>query len=275
LHNQQVLDALTNRHSLVLSPRDWRRFLRTDEHGELREFDAMINRAGEALALLEETEVLLGFPTKEDIEERCTSFIEAYVSAIQRLHEWQERLRRASNKPLYWAVPTKLSHPDDLAGDIAKTFPLVLEFQSLKICVLLIFSWAVELQIYCSLIRVSHLLPNPQETESSGTTRTHDVRSDIAEADKLARLICQSLEYCHRIDMGMLAPQGTTYPTWVVKRYLKYHPGHERELRWCENFKSFKGPGSRCEVVMMIFSDSAGVLGDVEVMEVEGDWRAQ
>jgi hypothetical protein len=264
-----VLDALSKRQSLLLSPQEWRRFLRTDGNGELGEFDALINMTGDALALIEETESFLSYLPKVGIEERSIALIQAYTSAIQRLHRWQERVRKASDKPLYWAVPSKLSHRDDESGDIQEMFPLVLEFQTLNTAILLIFSWAVLLQIYCSVIRLASLLPDAQGTHLDDTTPSYNVQFDIDEAEKVVRLLCQSLEYFHRIDLGFLAPQATTYPSWILKSYLKHRPGHEKELKWCEEFKNLRGPGSRCQVVMMMFSGPFGTLGDAEEDGIE------
>ena len=74
------------------------------------------------------------------------------------------------------------------------------------------------------------------------------------EADKLARCICQSIEYCHKIENGTIGPHMTTYAQWVLKSYFRrFH--QERELAWCLNIKNMRGPGFRHGIELMGFQD--------------------
>ncbi len=59
------------------------------------------------------------------------------------------------------------------------------------------------------------------------------------------------MEYCHRIDIGLLGPQATTYAQWIMRRYFRFRPGYERELKWCYDFKMMACPGVRCGVKIM------------------------
>jgi hypothetical protein len=189
-------------------------------------------------------------------------------------------MRSSSDQPLYWARTSVLSSPNE-AENAEKLFPMVLEFQSLDIAIALAFSWAVLLQIYCSLIRIFELLqsnsidasklmesqqrgcnaPSPNhENHPPPLTPWPSLSFCRADAHSLSRLICQSLEYCHKFEMGMLGPQAITYPQWILRRYFRFHAGHEREFQWCRDFKNMRGPGHRCGVEMMMFTDN--ILGD-------------
>jgi len=278
----QVIDALTKKHSLLLSPQEWRKFLSTDTNGSLGVFDDLIHTTSETLALLEETESFLTYPYTPELSARSTPLLERYTCATGKLYSWQMRVRSASDKPLYWAKTSTLSHTNE-DENTENAFPIVLEFQSLDIAVPFVFSWSALLQIHCSLIRIFELLQSRySDVANLGESQQHSynspsqirenlsptppptswpsLSSSIEEANRLSRLICQSLEYSHNLDMGMLGPQATTYPQWVVRRYFRFHPGHEREFRWCCEFKNMRGPRHRSGVEMMMFTES--ILGE-------------
>lgn len=209
-----------------------------------------------------------------------------YACILRRLCSWQERLRTTctSEKPLYWTVPSSLSHPDQIEGS-ETLFPRVLEFRSLNVAIPLLFSWAIRVQIFNNLIRIYSLIGSASkdvpsfreifkphiETTSNETAEDYDYTLQrhtdsssadgpsmifsVNEADRLARLICQGLEYCNKLRMGLLGPQCTTFPQWSVRHYFRHHPGHEREMKWCHEFKNMRGEGSRYGIETMKFSD--------------------
>jgi hypothetical protein len=236
----------------------------------------MVDMSSEVLTVLEETESFLTFPDVPELSARSIPLLERYPPALGRVYAWQSQMRTSSTRPLYWAKTSTLSHPDK-AENMENVFPMVLEFQSLNYAIAFAFSWAVLLQIYCSLIRILELIqshspdpsklqdsqqntyqtPSPiQENQTTPFTSRPSLATCIYEANRLARLIAQTLEYCHKLEMGMLGPQATTYPQWIIRRYFKFHPNHEREFKWCCEFKNMKGPGHRSGVETMMFSDN-------------------
>lgn len=209
-----------------------------------------------------------------------------YACVLRRLCTWQESLRTTgmSEKPLYWTVPSSLSHPDHVEGSEV-LYPRVLEFRSLNVAIPLLFAWAVRVQIFNNLISIYSLIGSTSKDVPSFREifRTHiespsiniadeydytlqgqlkpssddgpSMVFSIMEADRLSRLVCQGMEYCHKSRMGLLGPQCTTFPSWAVSNYYRNHPGHERELKWCQEFRNMRGEGSRCGVEIMKFSD--------------------
>jgi len=77
-----------------------------------------------------------------------------------------------------------------------------------------------------------------------------------AEADRLARYICQSIEYLYRVDHGILGPQSTTYSQSVLRKFFRETKGYERELAWILQVKGMQGPGHRVGVELMTFQDA-------------------
>ena len=163
-------------------------------------------------------------------------------------------MRGTSDIPLYWAVPSSLSHAAG-TGDAENLFPLILHFRSPNAGLLLILSWAVLVQIYCSLSRIYEFMEQSCSGDESGLTKISgkytrnpldDTRKEnglssqettvslsleypskgfcITEGDKLVRLLCQSLEYCHKIETGTVGPQAITYAQWIMRRYFRFRP---------------------------------------------------
>ena len=277
---------------MVLTNQDWRRLKYANNYGKSGEFDELIDILGEVPGLLEETEVLLKRSKTSAALVCSTPPIQSYTSVLQRLYSWQEQLRGTSHIPLYWAAPSSLSYGPE-ARDAENLFPLILHFRSPNAAILLILSWAVLAQIFCSLNRIYELIEQissgdesgPPETSGTYTGNPFDDATNenssacrestgplslervsksfcITECDKLVRLLCQSMEYCHKIDIGTLGPQAMTYPQWIIRRYFRFRPGYERELKWCHDFKTMTGPGFRCGIKIMDFGDYTGY--DVE-----------
>jgi hypothetical protein len=212
-----------------------------------------------------------------------------YASILRRLCSWQERLRTCtSEKPLYWTVPSSLFHPNQTSGS-ENIFPRVLEFRSINVAIPLLFSWAIRVQIFNNLIRIYSLIGRASTSipsfrdifkpPTSSTPENYDYATStftasdydytpssndeegpsmifsVSEADRLCTLICQGLEYFHKSRMGLLGPQCTTFPQWSIRHYFQHHPGHEREMKWCTEFKNLRGESSRCGIETMKFVD--------------------
>jgi hypothetical protein len=72
------------------------------------------------------------------------------------------------------------------------------------------------------------------------------------EADRLARFLCQTLEYCFRYEMGTLGAQTTCHPQWALKNYFR-QIGLQRELEWCKNITYMHGNSLRSGLTLMLF----------------------
>lgn len=272
---------------MILTNQDWHRLKYTINYGKAGEFDELIDLLGEVPVLLEKTEALLKQSKIGAPLGWATPLIRSYASIAQRLYSWQEQLRGTSDTPLYWAALSSLSYPPE-ARDAENLFPLILRFRSPNVAMPLILSWAVLVQIYCSLSRIYELTERNSSGDESGLLEVsentanplYDATNEngwscrestcllslewpskvfcITEGDKLVRFLCQSMEYCHEIDIGTLGPQAMTYPQWIMRRYFRFRPGYERELKWCYDFKTMIGAGFRCGIKIMDFGDYMG-----------------
>lgn len=253
--------------------------------GKASEFDKLIDILGELPVLLEETEALLKKSKMSISLVWATRLIQSYAIIAQRLYSWQEELRGTTDTPLYWAAPSFLSHAPE-ASDAKNLFPLILNFTSSNVAISLILSWAVLVQLYCSLSLIYELMERTFSGDESSlpefsvkdarNSLDHEMNENgmfslkltspcsfewlskafcITEGDKLVRLLCQSMEYCHKIDIGTIGPQAVAYPQWIMRRYFRFRPGYERELKWCYDFKAMTGAGFRCGINIMDFGD--------------------
>lgn len=72
------------------------------------------------------------------------------------------------------------------------------------------------------------------------------------EAERLARLLCQTMEYCLRQEMGTLGVQVNCLSQSVLRKY--YHQAErERELDWVRNISNARGSGFQTGLKMMLF----------------------
>ncbi|KAF2794871.1 hypothetical protein K505DRAFT_241199 [Melanomma pulvis-pyrius CBS 109.77] len=194
------------------------------------------------------------FPTEQSGDLEVEVAVTDLWSIMSDIHVWQVRLCAASPTPLYTAVTSKLDNPSDGAHD-TKLFPFALEFQSSQTATHLVASWAFQLHIHTVLQRF---------LEERGENRTVPIQfidlhnsfgNILREADKLARLLCQSIEYCHRIEMGTFGPQTMVYPQWIMRQFFARY-GTEREVKWCNNIRNMSGIGTRCGIKLMVFQGS-------------------
>jgi hypothetical protein len=244
-------------------------------------FEGLMDLISEVPLLLEESEILLT-SAKSTFSLRESTLLQSLLCVFQKLDTWQQRCRLSFAKPPYWAVPSKLHNPsDDAFTD--KLFPFALEFESLNVAMPLVLNSGVMLQVLGTVLlldakigsfndqpmardTVESRKRNPLDgqktvTLASGTIgqKYASVSSIKAEADRLARFLCQSIEYCHRIEMGTLGPQATCHPQWAMRRYFR-QARLERELEWCKNIKNMSGPGSRCGIELMLFGADESTL---------------
>jgi hypothetical protein len=175
-------------------------------------------------------------------------------SILRNIRVWQARFCAATTAPLYTAVPSKLSSPSDYDHH-TKLFPFALEFRSLQTATHLMIAWAFQLHIYSILQFLLQEIGGTRTVPPWFVDSYTNSGSIQHEADKLARLLCQSVEYCHRIEMGTFGPQTMIYPQWIMRQYLARY-GTERELQWCNNIGNMGGMETRCSIKLMAFQGS-------------------
>jgi len=230
-------------------------------------FHGLIDIACEVPVLLEESDMLLASRSIMPEQWRAGLF-KASLAVLEKLHDRHQKYRAKTGRPLYWAMPSGVDNPADDPYN-SKLFPFALQFESLETASQVVLWWAIILQVLCSMIDLyqhffgsSALLSTLDQSKSDDLTgseprlnsRFPTISSVKEEADKLARCICQSIEYCHKIENGTIGPQMTTYAQWVLKSYFRrFHC--ERELVWCLNIKNMSGPGFRHGIELMGFQD--------------------
>jgi hypothetical protein len=180
--------------------------------------------------------------------------VTALWTILQGLYTWQAGQYSASPTPLYTAVPSRLDNPSDANYD-TKLFPFVLEFNSLQTATHHVLSWALQLHICFILQRIAEARGEaiPVPSEFVDLTNSFDSMED--KAANLARCICQSVEYCYRIEMGTFGPQTMVYPQWITRQFFA-QCGANRELQWCNDVGNMSGTGTRCGIRLMTFQSS-------------------
>lgn len=204
---------------------------------------------------------------------------------------WHDDFWKASPTPRAWLVPSCAANPADVDPS-NRIFPVCFEFESLNVSVLVALCWAICVHLHSNIIQIYELLQaklgHPieleallfetstavaDETEQYSSRKIspssaqngcllHQIKS---EATKLARYVCQSMEYHHRVDMGTYGAHAVTYASWSARQYFRLHPGHEREWSWLQNMHKMEGPDTRWGVSMMIFEDIPERLGSISI----------
>ncbi|KAE9371765.1 hypothetical protein N431DRAFT_545916 [Stipitochalara longipes BDJ] len=230
-------------------------------------FHGLIDVACQVPVLLEESDTLISSRNTMPDQER-ESLFKASLAVLDKLHDRHQKYRAITRRPLYWVMPSGVDNPADDAYQ-SKLFPFALQFDSLETASQVVLWWAITLQVLCSMIDLyqhffgSSILSSVSDlSEPENFTgpepllnSTFPTMSSVKEeADKMARCLCQSIEYCHKIENGTIGPQMTTYAQWVLKSYFRrFH--YERELAWCLNIKNMRGPGFRHGIELMGFQD--------------------
>jgi hypothetical protein len=232
-----------------------------DAHGS---FDELISLVSELPQMLEEVEITLA-NGHETTTSTASTLLQSLLHFYDKLVRWKELFNSRFDHKGYWAVPSKLHNPsDDAYSD--PLFPFALEYASLDISMLFTFGAGVMLQVLTTVLQLDKQI-RYFESQSMAQYRTidsispnelnqrYDSETSIREeANHAARLVCSSVEYCLRKDMGTLGPQCLCHAQWILRRYF-YQSGLKRELDWCSNIRNMSGPGFRCGIDMMALGD--------------------
>lgn len=246
----KTLSQLTRRERGPLSRAQWSKLMPGSSSTEL--FDQLMNIACELPGTLEEAAELFVVQETDSCEEdKSKTVIVELWNVLKEIYDSQARLHANSPEPLYTAVPSKFTNPADERYE-TKLFPFALTFRSLEILSYFVVSWAMQLQILATLLQLKHegviLEAMPPDFHN-----LHDSFGGIrGEAERLGRYLCQSVEYCHRTEMGTAGPQTMLYSKWVM-RYFLTRFGTEREVEWCQRIGCMDGMDATCGIKMMAF----------------------
>lgn len=256
-----MIDALVRRNDSSMASFRLRQLFTLD-HEAQDAFHEMVDVASEVPSLLEQTDVLIA---SRDIipMHMWGNIFDSSLLVLEKLYGRNEKLRAERERVLYWAVPSSARNPaDDAYG--SKLFPFALEYESLATASSMIFLWATVIQVLVSMMDLyEHFFgdfptfdePKPRIDENPKlvlNSRFPTIASVKDEADRLARQLCQSIEYCYKMENGVIGPQMTCYVQWVLGLYFrKFH--YQREIAWWSNIRNMTGPGFRHGIELMTF----------------------
>lgn len=253
-----VLSTLTRYQKGILTRSQWSSLMPDSDLSDV--CDALMDITCELPFMLEDLENRLSDPGQD-----CRAVIKQIVDVLLDTYRLQSRVRQTSAEPIYSTAPAQLINPADDAYN-SKLFPFAIIFRSLTHAVHCILTWSVQLQIYASLMP-----PSEWRTRSVREQVLWAMDRDITDmasldgdywmlpsgsmkeaADQIGRMLCQSVEYCHRPEKGLFGPQTMLYAQFIMRSYYR-QANCERELSWCLNVQNMHGIPTRCSVKTMTF----------------------
>lgn len=181
---------------------------------------------------------------EDDIEwsvlfRRCTN-------AHTQLLLWYGEVSQKYDGELFWTVPTKARNPADPAT--GPLFPLVLDFVNANVAQMLVLYWSA----HVVLDQTSYLTENKLK---------HNARKDTNDEcwprsqyiASIAKMLCQSIEYCYQRKNGTVGVQSTVFPRWAAREFFGLHPKYQQELAWTEQCGDMECPDSLFHVKVLGF----------------------
>lgn len=275
---------MTERKAQILENDIWRQIV--TESGFNGALDEVFQMVADIPTILEHAVALSSISDQSTLLKESAAVAQSMLAMVGSVEFWRDEFWKASPSPRAWLVPSCAANPADLDPS-NKTYPLCFEFESLSVAVSIVFCWSIATQLYSNVIQIhdlvqarlgrhialEYLLTQTDNTTESQNTllftvdKGRSIQDIQSEGAKMARYVCQSLEYFHRIEMGTYGGHATTYPTWSARQYFRLHPGHERERSWLQNIHKMEGPGTRWGLSLMIFADIAQPLGGLSRVE--------
>jgi hypothetical protein len=261
----KVIMALRERRALALDPSIWRQLIGV--HSAEDSLEALVDLISEVPILLERTDQVVASSVGSP------ELLRTLLEVSERFRTWQRSYRLSSAGPMYWAAPSRLHNPSDDAF-ASKLFPFTLDFASLNAAIQSSFSSAVMLQVLTAALlllerdnasykeiieqdKPDHSNHELLKLESQNDEKTSwSVCSIQQEADRLARFLCQTIEYSFRYEMGTLGAQTTCHPQWALRSYFRY-AGLPRELEWCKNINNMHDTSLRPGLALMLFGPNS------------------
>ncbi|KAF4968458.1 hypothetical protein FSARC_4152 [Fusarium sarcochroum] len=201
----EVIQAMVMKHFLTLEPDTWRQLIGSPVNsGTLSGLLDIIMDVPSAMA---GARLLIARNERDSVE--LIHFANLLIQKFHDLDNWRSLHHHCPDQPpLYWSIPSKASNPaDDHQND--KLFPFALIFSSIQQATAWIFCSSTMLDVLNTilLLRSSSITTNITlshvDDVLQGTILDHSASSVLlqvqADADKLARMLCQSIEYCYLV----------------------------------------------------------------------------
>ncbi|KAI1373408.1 hypothetical protein F4677DRAFT_429545 [Hypoxylon crocopeplum] len=276
-----TLEALTKRQAQILENDIWRQIVtESDINGALDEVYQMI---ADIPIILDQAVTLSSISDQGTLLKESAAVAWSLLTMVKYVELWHDEFWKASPTPRAWSVPSRAVNPAD-ADPLDRIFPFCFEFESLGVAIPVVMCWSVAAQLFSNVIQIHDLVQarlgcrvvlddllaqayttvgntaGPLEESSQNaplftTDKSRSIQDVKSEGAKMARYVCQSLEYFHRVKMGTYGGHATTYASWSARQYFRLHPGCERELLWLQNIHKMEGPDTRWGLSMMTFPD--------------------
>lgn len=196
--------------------------------------------------------------SNEKDREKLLRYVNLLIEKFHILDDWRALVHRniaARNQtPLFWSVPSRASNPAD-DGYPDRLFPFALIFSSVEGASPWILCSSIMLDILETILLLRGKLGSSDASSSLGETfdgYKEQGSPNQADADHIARMLCQSVEYCYRSENGTFGPQITCNAQATLLGYFAGR-GMKRELEWCRAIKYMKGPGTSFGIDLMQF----------------------
>ncbi|KAG7003181.1 hypothetical protein FocnCong_v000646 [Fusarium oxysporum f. sp. conglutinans] len=249
-----VIQALSQKKPLNLEPNLWRKHIGPWAAPE--SFSALLDMAIDIPAVMAEAHTLA--LSNEKDREKLLRYVNLLIEKFHVLDDWRALVHRniaARNQtPLFWSVPSRASNPAD-DGYPDRLFPFALIFSSVEGASPWILCSSIMLDILETILLLRGKLGSSDASSSLGETLDgykEQGSPNQADADHIARMLCQSVEYCYRSENGTFGPQITCNAQATLLGYFAGR-GMKRELEWCRAIKYMKGPGTSFGIDLMQF----------------------
>ncbi|EGU75214.1 hypothetical protein FOXB_14260 [Fusarium oxysporum f. sp. conglutinans Fo5176] len=251
---RKVIQALSQKKPLNLEPNLWRKHIGPWAAPE--SFSALLDMAIDIPAVMAEAHTLA--LSNEKDREKLLRYVNLLIEKFHVLDDWRALVHRniaARNQtPLFWSVPSRASNPAD-DGYPDRLFPFALIFSSVEGASPWILCSSIMLDILETILLLRGKLGSSDASSSLGETLDgykEQGSPNQADADHIARMLCQSVEYCYRSENGTFGPQITCNAQATLLGYFAGR-GMKRELEWCRAIKYMKGPGTSFGIDLMQF----------------------
>ncbi|KAK6716858.1 hypothetical protein SNK05_000058 [Fusarium graminearum] len=251
-----VIQAMVQKRPLILEPHVWRQQIRPPSNPS--SFGGLLDLAIDIPSIISNAYELL---QSSSSSMRVLSYVEPLIQKFRELDDWRNSYSKEiwiqSEVLVYWSVPAQASNPADKDHE-EKLFPFALIFSSIASASAWIFASSIMLDILDTILLLHSTNHNDKTTlQYEDETLNSDITPSmldalLKDANRLSRLLCQSIEFCYRIENGTFGPQITCYAQATLLSYFAHH-GHRRELDWCKAIPQMTGPGTSFGINLMQF----------------------
>ncbi|KAL5603544.1 hypothetical protein FOVSG1_006294 [Fusarium oxysporum f. sp. vasinfectum] len=246
------------KHSLILEPNIWRQHIGLPT--SLESFGGLLDIIIDIPSAMAGAHALI--LCREKDFKQSFQYVRLLHQKVRDLDHWRNLHHHGTiaynQAPLYWSVLSQARNPTDDAH-VDKLFPFALMFSSVESACAWILCSTTMLDVLdtISLLHLSHATNGktpPYVTDIFENKMSEHFASSpssisMADIDKLARMLCQSIEFSYRSENGTFGPQMTCYTQSVLLRYFSRRE-LDRELKWCIAIKDMRAPGTNFDVDM-------------------------